>query len=391
MIEELQQVDESVLTSLHDLRRERDALRQRLARMQEAAAEVSEKVLARVRSDYEARIAALDDKAAPLKDAARGTYGRLLPALDKAREACETLRLDQEEIELRHKLGEFDDAVHRDRAAEAGASLRAAEERVAAISAVVTRFQDAFDAPGELAPATTSQVDIPARVSAPGAADPAPANRAGAPPEDDGTLMLPPEPPPAPAPPPPPALPPEPPVWTPSLSWGAAQAASTPAAEPRAEEPWKAAASPLDELYPPPEPAAVGLVASAAAGAAPPVATPVEPEPEAPTSGIPAPPASPPTPRARLEALDGDLEPQPHYLEPLTFIGRTPENQIRIYKPAVSRRHAQITETDAGWLLRDLSSENGTYVNGQRVTERLLADGDRVQFGTSRFVLRLAT
>ena len=51
--------------------------------------------------------------------------------------------------------------------------------------------------------------------------------------------------------------------------------------------------------------------------------------------------------------------------------------------------HAQITETEGGWLLRDLSSENGTYVNGQRVTERLLADGDRVQFGTSRFVLRL--
>ncbi|MEO8198859.1 MAG: FHA domain-containing protein, partial [Thermoanaerobaculia bacterium] len=76
---------------------------------------------------------------------------------------------------------------------------------------------------------------------------------------------------------------------------------------------------------------------------------------------------------------------------PLTFIGRTPENQIRIYKPAVSRRHAQISETETGWLLRDLSSENGTYVNGQRVTERLLADGDRVQFGTSRFVLHLAT
>ena len=49
MIEELQQVDDSVLTSLLDLRRERDALRQRLARMQESASEVSEKVLARVR------------------------------------------------------------------------------------------------------------------------------------------------------------------------------------------------------------------------------------------------------------------------------------------------------------------------------------------------------
>ena len=81
---------------------------------------------------------------------------------------------------------------------------------------------------------------------------------------------------------------------------------------------------------------------------------------------------------------------QPHYLEPLTFIGRTPENQIRIYKPAVSAATPQITETDAGWLLRDLSSENGTYVNGQRITERLLVDGDRVQFGTSRFVLHIA-
>ena len=113
------------------------------------------------------------------------------------------------------------------------------------------------------------------------------------------------------------------------------------------------------------------------------------PDPEAATSGLPAQPE--PASQARLEALDSDLEPQPHYLEPLTFIGRTPENQIRIYKPAVSRRHAQITETDAGWLLRDLSSENGTYVNGQRITERLLAEGDRVQFGTSRFVVHLNT
>ena len=68
MSEELQPVDESVLTSLIDLRRERDALRQRLARMQEAAADLSEKVLARVRSDYESRIAALDAKAAPVLD-----------------------------------------------------------------------------------------------------------------------------------------------------------------------------------------------------------------------------------------------------------------------------------------------------------------------------------
>ena len=113
MIEELQHVDDSILTSLIELRHERDALRQRLARMQESASKVSEPVLARVRGDYEARIAALDAKASPLKDAARGAFGRLKPLLDEAQGVCETLRLDQEEVELRHSLGEFDDDVHR--------------------------------------------------------------------------------------------------------------------------------------------------------------------------------------------------------------------------------------------------------------------------------------
>lgn len=391
MIEELKQVDDSVLASLIDLRRERDALRQRLARMHESAAQVSEKVLARVRSDYEARIAALDDKAQPLKDAARAAYGGLKPLLDQAQDECETLRLDREELELRHSLGEYDDAEHGDRAARLGDGLRVAEERVAEISAFMAKFVAAFDSPDELAPATTSQVDIPARLAATAGPEPAPfpptfAAPPVAPQEDDGTLMLPPEPPAAPEPPPAPAPPgqshlpnlpvdAEPPVWAAPPAWGASTSTSTAGA---AEEPWKAAAAaPADEA------------GAAWTGGEPEAVV----EPEAATSGLPAQPL--PTPeaasRARLEALDADLDPQPHYLEPLTFIGRTPENQIRIYKPAVSRRHAQITETDAGWLLRDLSSENGTYVNGQRITERLLVDGDRVQFGTSRFVLHIAS
>lgn len=379
MIEELRQVDDSVLTSLVDLRRERDALRQRLARMQESASQVSAKVLDRVRGDYETRIAALEDKALPLRDAALTTFGRLKPLHDEAEEACETLRLDQEEVDLRHSLGEFDDTEHRERSAGLAESLRAARERADEIADYLARFAGAFDSLDELAPATTSQVGIPVLSSAatadafsapdvPGSAVPE-APGAGpllaapfAPPhDDDGTLMLPPEAPPAPEPPPPPAIREvapgfSPPPIAPLQEWRPAPSvpASFGSADPG--EP--------DDPY----------VAHAAAPA---------------KSGIPAPPET--RAGAHLEALDGDLDPPTHALEPLTFVGRTPENQIRIYKPAVSRRHAQITETDAGWLLRDLSSENGTYVNGQRVAERLLADGDRIQFGTSRFVLRLTT
>ena len=75
---------------------------------------------------------------------------------------------------------------------------------------------------------------------------------------------------------------------------------------------------------------------------------------------------------------------------PTVRIGTAPDNDVVLTDRAVSRRHAQIASTAEGWMLRDLSSENGTYVNGQRVTERLLADGDRVQFGTSRFLFKSA-
>ena len=342
MIEELRQVDVSILDSLIDLRRERDALRQRLVRMTESASQVSEPVLARVRADYEARIAALDAKAAPLKDEARAAYEGLRPLLEGAREAFNMLRLDQEELELRHRLGEFDDEAYRNKVANLGESLRGAEGRSAEISELVARFVGAFDSPDDLAPAMTSQVDLPAA--------PAQASLGGEPHEEEGTLISPPEPPPAPEPPPLPS-------------------------------PSAITAGQLPRPLEPSEPAVAGGPGFDTAAHS------AYREPEPATSSLPA--RSEEGPRARLEALDGDLDPEPHFLEPLTFIGRTPENQVRIYKPAVSRRHAQITETEAGWFLRDLSSENGTYVNGQRVTERLLEEGDRVQFGTSRFVLRI--
>ena len=68
--------------------------------------------------------------------------------------------------------------------------------------------------------------------------------------------------------------------------------------------------------------------------------------------------------------------------------GDEPAGTLR--RVEVGKTAVCVARTDDGWMLRDLSSENGTYVNGQRVTERMLADGDRVQFGTSRFVFKTA-
>lgn len=64
-------------------------------------------------------------------------------------------------------------------------------------------------------------------------------------------------------------------------------------------------------------------------------------------------------------------------------LGRAPaaEDRVQIEHPTISDNHAEITASAAGGTLRDLASINGTYVNGQRITERLLHDGDLIQLG----------
>jgi ABC-type multidrug transport system ATPase subunit len=63
-------------------------------------------------------------------------------------------------------------------------------------------------------------------------------------------------------------------------------------------------------------------------------------------------------------------------------IGRSPEVDIPLEAPVVSRQHARLERTPDGPLLRDLNSTNGTFVNGERLTQpRPLQEGDAVQIG----------
>jgi len=56
---------------------------------------------------------------------------------------------------------------------------------------------------------------------------------------------------------------------------------------------------------------------------------------------------------------------------------------------SVSRRHAELTRGEDGWLLSDLGSHNGTRINGWLVREPVpLRPGDKVQFGSAMFVVQ---
>lgn len=68
--------------------------------------------------------------------------------------------------------------------------------------------------------------------------------------------------------------------------------------------------------------------------------------------------------------------------EPVFFIGRLPENAISIANMGVSRRHAKIEEdADRQYVITDLNSLNGTYVNGKRIKKANLNNGDKIAIG----------
>ena len=88
---------------------------------------------------------------------------------------------------------------------------------------------------------------------------------------------------------------------------------------------------------------------------------------------------------AILLAEGGPLDGQRWALQGVLVLGRAPTCDIVIPDRQVSRRHARILETPEGYLLEDLSSKNGTYLNGQRVIQpQALRDGDEVQIALAQ-------
>jgi pSer/pThr/pTyr-binding forkhead associated (FHA) protein len=77
----------------------------------------------------------------------------------------------------------------------------------------------------------------------------------------------------------------------------------------------------------------------------------------------------PPLPPSQLPAEGGFV------------LGRSRSCDLTLKTPDASRRHAEIVSVTGGYLIRDLGSTNGTFVNGDRIEERQLHTGDRIEIG----------
>lgn len=72
--------------------------------------------------------------------------------------------------------------------------------------------------------------------------------------------------------------------------------------------------------------------------------------------------------------------------EAVSLVGRGKDTAITVIDPSISRIHAKLTVTQSNdYVLQDLKSSNGTYVNDQRIDQTVLRNGDRIRFGNVEF------
>src|SRR5947207_15735216 len=71
--------------------------------------------------------------------------------------------------------------------------------------------------------------------------------------------------------------------------------------------------------------------------------------------------------------------------EGVNSVGRDTGSNLVLDVPEVSRKHAEVRVSGPTVTVTDLHSANGTFVNGERVSEAELRAGDRIRFGSATF------
>ena len=108
---------------------------------------------------------------------------------------------------------------------------------------------------------------------------------------------------------------------------------------------------------------------------------------ESQTMRAPKPPEGPPAtaekalPHARVVIISGDQAGAAYPVKDTITLGRADSNTIALKDAKVSRQHAQIQQHGNQFIVVDLSSSNGTYVNGEKIEEHVLQNNDEIQIG----------
>lgn len=89
----------------------------------------------------------------------------------------------------------------------------------------------------------------------------------------------------------------------------------------------------------------------------------------------------------KIKAIAGPFVGQEILIDNTKIIGRDPSVDIVLQGGHISRRHAELSVQDDQLWIKDLNSSNGTFVNGQRVTDAQLKHDDQLQFDVVHFLV----
>lgn len=88
-----------------------------------------------------------------------------------------------------------------------------------------------------------------------------------------------------------------------------------------------------------------------------------------------------------LRQVEGPGAPRDLPLTAMEFVvGRSGKAELCIDEPALSRQHATFERRGTEYVVRDLDSRNGTFLNGVRIHSAILRGGDAIQVGSAVFI-----
>lgn len=94
--------------------------------------------------------------------------------------------------------------------------------------------------------------------------------------------------------------------------------------------------------------------------------------------------------RYALEVTEGPLAGRVFRLEGFPVVlGRRDSCDVYLPDGSISRRHARLEPQKGGWVVTDLDSTNGTFVNGERVKTKALSPGDIIKLGATRCLYKV--
>ena len=148
--DELRSIDTSLLDQLLGIRKERARLEDFRTRAAELKDSVQERVWRRVAADYAKRADALEQQATPLKARVRGEYRKLRSLFDRIEASHDDARLEKEEVEFRHSVGEVAQAELEERLQGPNGILERCRADLATLEQEKARFLEAFDSEQDL-------------------------------------------------------------------------------------------------------------------------------------------------------------------------------------------------------------------------------------------------